>query len=446
MFQTAIVLSLLMAATAWIAHRLWKYWLSPVWLVSWSFVMFWVLIFTSPPAISWVFLFLLAALVTSMRVKISHLRFAGVCAGCCVLAFGVAMLEYIPIYQEHQRIVARFPEVDLKPRLAYERKLAKPGAPLTGTTEPVRQLSQMALLIEYLRYDSINPFDENLPPDFTHQAFQELSAVHAGFVADFIAQPTLLDDFGNNRVLKMKIVRESDFSEELLERMSQPPELISQPAVLDKTSGSPEENKEGQIGADLAQLPAVEFASSTLLTKEFLREQNFRNIVRFAPPATLGAVNSQLAARAFQPHAFTSRRRPDDLKPRDSQEKWVLQRLELISLLKHDPPAVYVSQNLPAMGELVDAPTRATNEFEIAAISQLRRGEEIVTDIRSTEMHMVGAIRAIDECRKCHQVPRGALLGAFSYRFRSPRAAPNRAPVPKPLAWRGGRLANPTAG
>lgn len=439
MFLTAMVLSLLMAATAWIAHRWWKYWLTPVWLVSWSFVLFWVLIFTTPPAIAWVFLFLLAVLITSMRVKISHVRFAGVCAGCCVLAFVAAMLEYIPIYQEHQRIVARFPEVDLKPRLAYERKLAKSRALLTGTTEPVRQLSQMALLIEYLRYDMLNPFDENLPPDFTHQAFQELSAVHAGFVADFIAQPTTLDDFGNNRTLKMKIVRESDFSQERLDFMSRPPKAIPQPAALDKASGSPPDN-DAELRADVAPvppLPAVESASSILLTKEFLREQNFENIVRFAPPATLGAVNSQLAARAFQPHAFTSRRRPGDLKPRGSQEKWILQRLELISLLKHDPPAVYVSQNLPAMSELVDAPTRAANAFEIAAISQLRRGEEIVTDVHPAELQMVGAIRALEECRRCHQVPRRGLLGAFSYRFRSPHAAPNRAKMPKPLAWRG---------
>lgn len=31
---------------------------------------------------------------------------------------------------------------------------------------------------------------------------------------------------------------------------------------------------------------------------------------------------------------------------------------------------------------------------------------------------MLGAVRASNDCRQCHQVPRGTLLGAFSYELR----------------------------
>ncbi|MDB5338502.1 MAG: hypothetical protein JWN70_4121 [Planctomycetaceae bacterium] len=450
MFSMAVFLSVLMAVTAWGAYRLSKYWLTPVWWVIWAAVLIEVLTGSTPPAVGWLFLFLIVALAVGIRTKLSNARFAGACAGCFVLAFVVAIVQYIPIYRGHQRILARFPAVDLKPRLAYERQATKSALRLppadqsvdlqnaTSHAEPVYQSKQLTSLQ--------NSFGKRGWKDGgggrSRDAFQALSEVHAGFVADFIAQPSV---FGFTRIRTMRIVRESDISPDQQQLMSQPPQLIPQPAVPDKTSGSPRED-EGELRADILpmpQLPGFQPTQSKLLSKEFLSEQNHDNVASFASPNSLGAVNKQIEARGFQPHAF--REPPGNLQLPDSQEKWVLQRLELISLLKHDPPAVYVSEHLPAMNELVDAPTRATNAFEIDAISQLRRGEEIVTDLRPAELQMVGAIRAIDECRKCHQVPRGALLGAFSYRFRSLQApvVPNRAKVPKPLALRGWRLVNP---
>lgn len=123
-----------------------------------------------------------------------------------------------------------------------------------------------------------------------------------------------------------------------------------------------------------------------------------------------------MEARGFDAHAFHIS--PADSVWRDSQVDWQLSRLELVSLLKHHPAAVYVSDHLPAMDELKDAPTRAVTNFESQALTKLGDGEELVVERSSDrEFTMVGAIRAITDCRACHRVPIGGLLGAFSYRL-----------------------------
>jgi len=48
------------------------------------------------------------------------------------------------------------------------------------------------------------------------------------------------------------------------------------------------------------------------------------------------------------------------------------------------------------------------------------------------KIEMVGSLRAIDQCTKCHDVKRGALLGAFSYELRRDPALPvDELPEPK---------------
>lgn len=71
------------------------------------------------------------------------------------------------------------------------------------------------------------------------------------------------------------------------------------------------------------------------------------------------------------------------------------------------------------MEELRDAPTRALAPFETRALAALNTGEDVVTEQPSADvLQMVGAIRAARQCLECHQVQRGALLGAFSYELR----------------------------
>ena len=47
-----------------------------------------------------------------------------------------------------------------------------------------------------------------------------------------------------------------------------------------------------------------------------------------------------------------------------------------------------------------------------------RNGEDLVTDATVNRIHLLGAVRAARQCLDCHNVERGALLGAFSYELR----------------------------
>jgi hypothetical protein len=104
-------------------------------------------------------------------------------------------------------------------------------------------------------------------------------------------------------------------------------------------------------------------------------------------------------------------------------QRWRIQSLELVRLLKHDEPVTYVSKHLPRMDELRDAPTRPLTSFENNALAALRRGEDLQVESTMDRIHVFGSIRAIKQCLACHEGQRGDLLGAFSYRLiREPKA------------------------
>lgn len=101
--------------------------------------------------------------------------------------------------------------------------------------------------------------------------------------------------------------------------------------------------------------------------------------------------------------------------------EWCVVRLDLVSLLLHDPPVVYVSENLPMMAELSAAPTRPLNDFELDSLKRLLEGAPLIVAPDSDRLRMMGAIRSGDSCLHCHDVENGRMLGAFSYELvRSP--------------------------
>lgn len=117
----------------------------------------------------------------------------------------------------------------------------------------------------------------------------------------------------------------------------------------------------------------------------------------------------------FVPHAF--HRHP--LQDAEERPKWAIDRVELVSLLKFDGPRVYVLDHLPRMDQLSSetAPTRELNEFEASALEKLRSDEDLVVQSEGDEYQMLGSLRAAKQCLDCHNVQRGELLGAFSYRL-----------------------------
>lgn len=150
---------------------------------------------------------------------------------------------------------------------------------------------------------------------------------------------------------------------------------------------------------------------------------------RFLDPNRFGYVKDREHVAGFKSHAFiySPYLRESESKPwyATSTEHWALHRLELVSLLKHDEPSVYLSSELPRMEELDNVQTRELNEFESAALKRLRGGEDVISRATTNRIEMLGSLRATKRCLECHSVRRGHLLGAFSYQLlRDPPARP----------------------
>jgi hypothetical protein len=206
------------------------------------------------------------------------------------------------------------------------------------------------------------------------------------------------------------------------------------PLALEKFADS---LSEADIGDDV-QLPAKDQAGAanpmrlpslfSLNAFHLDGQQSFINLTGFAFVArNADDLKAPLKAR-FKPHQFrhvpqvgmNAPAAPDAKK----KDRWLVRRIELVSLLKHEQPVAYVSEHLPRMDELRKAPTRPLNGFEEKALKTLRAGKTLATDATVNRIHMLGAVRATRQCLDCHQVERGDLLGAFTYElWRSPLLA-----------------------
>jgi len=110
-------------------------------------------------------------------------------------------------------------------------------------------------------------------------------------------------------------------------------------------------------------------------------------------------------------------RPPKNGKHRSELEDWVLDRIELVSLLKHEQPVVYINRHQPRMEDAATAKTRKLDRFQAAALKKLYAGEDVVIASKLNHLTMVGSVRASRQCVQSHSVERGHLLGAFSYQL-----------------------------
>jgi hypothetical protein len=151
----------------------------------------------------------------------------------------------------------------------------------------------------------------------------------------------------------------------------------------------------------------------------------------FTDPNRLGFVVEPRRASGFQPHSIS---RVPNSQASDHLAEWQVSRLQLVGLVKFKEPRVYESQNFPRMDLLSDHSTRPLDQFERHALKQLRGGEEVVTEHELNRVRIVGAVRAAAQCRECHSVRRGELLGAFSYRLDRKQPIPLPKVEAKPLS------------
>ncbi len=301
----------------------------------------------------------------------------------------------------------------LRPRLAYEAKHAK-AAP-TLSKESGTQLDNFEALL-YQEYRAIG----------RQLAFRNL---HDQSVKEFVGA----EGFGMERMII--------FLPKYLEVPKAPPiELVTNKDFSESDAGDSVKVPRSDVVANPLRLPTAD----SLLGFHLDGKRSFANLAGFAfiPGTAQAGLYPRGGFRAgeakdrkanlkmgFWPHHFRHVPEVPRVERKDvktpAKEKWLVQRIELVSLLRHEQPVAYVSKHLPRMDELRKAETRPLDGFELTALAGLKKGETLVTDASVNRIYLLGAVRAARQCLDCHQVERGTLLGAFSYELlRTPPIVP----------------------
>ena len=89
------------------------------------------------------------------------------------------------------------------------------------------------------------------------------------------------------------------------------------------------------------------------------KELHFTSVLDFLHPAGWGYFKDLRHVAGFQPHMFSE-------VPK-SPERWKVESIELVGLVTHDSPVVYISEHLPRMDELRTAPYRAPDNSKCSA-------------------------------------------------------------------------------
>lgn len=142
------------------------------------------------------------------------------------------------------------------------------------------------------------------------------------------------------------------------------------------------------------------------------------NIIEFVPVASLGFIKDRKQVAGFLPHGqrnyTVSHDSSDDLR-HDTWSEYALHRLDLISMLLHDPPVAYLTDLLPSMEQVKQLKTRPLDSFEIVGLVKLRGGDDLYAREYQGHTRLLGALRNSKQCMACHDGSHGDLLGAFSY-------------------------------
>ena len=133
----------------------------------------------------------------------------------------------------------------------------------------------------------------------------------------------------------------------------------------------------------------------------------------FLYPRGFGYVKDRAHVAGFKPHGFRSRGWTVN-----ESRRWRVQHIQLVGILSHEKPLVYLTDKLPSMEQIRQGKTRALDFFEEAALPALRGGEDLFLASKGETVRMLGALRATKTCQQCHDAEVGDLLGAFSYTLR----------------------------
>jgi len=300
----------------------------------------------------------------------------------------------LPLALEVRRLSGEYPVESLEARLSYE-----PKRPATRPSEHVSVGRPNEAPELGMQWANSNRYE-------AEKRNAVLQALHEDRVRLFVNSP----GFGIARMigpLPQQVHRSDEIRDALPLESAEPP----QPGKSSPLSAE-------DLSFDKVRIPAAGGPSSTV-TKDELQLVQRATAGDFLNPLGFGYVRDRGHVAGFVSHRMTAYPpKPDS--PADGGH-WRVEFIDLISLLKHPQPVAYVSKHLPRMDELRNAPTRPLDEFESEHIAKLRAGEEVSFAQGPRRVRMLGAIRAREECLKCHSVDEKTLLGAFSYDLRLDR-------------------------
>jgi hypothetical protein len=105
--------------------------------------------------------------------------------------------------------------------------------------------------------------------------------------------------------------------------------------------------------------------------------------------------------------------------PAPKQQFWEIASLDLVGLVMHETPVVYLSKKVPQMKELKDSGMRDLDVFEMEGLAELQAGKNLYIRGKEGTIRVLGPINAGKACLKCHHdAKEGDMLGAFSYTLR----------------------------
>jgi hypothetical protein len=270
--------------------------------------------------------------------------------------------------REWDSLKAKYPMDSLAPRLAYEDR------PQRGANTAKYDAGRLSSFETRGAHGTWNQ----------EMRIRSLERLHAGAVEQFVNS----EGFGMGRRIAIPGRRYLEITDSLTELnydgpFPQPPNLYL-----------PSEPESGSI---------------TVGSDPVVYDSHEMNLDTFFGRFDFGYARDRDHVAGFRPHQFR--------KEADAPPRWKVERLDLVGLLKYDEPVVYLSEHLPAMDELRDAPTRSLDAFENASLTALRGGEDLMVQDRPDRMRVLGSIRAVKQCLHCHHAERDELLGAFSYRL-----------------------------
>jgi hypothetical protein len=316
------------------------------------------------PPVALEFLLLGTAMIACAALRIRPWYIVPVSGLVTLIAFGIPTWFALEGQREYSRLREKYPYESMEQRLSAPRSASR--------IEPLPEPAAVHLKV----------LEEWIGRQQSSYRARQLMQLHEHTVLLFVDSP----GFG---VSRMSVPTESDL---MMGVRNDPP--IPQPGARSQPGASPGDlEREAHIPDDV---------------RLYLMHES--SVSDFVYAGGFGFFKDRGHVAGFESHRFSSTPEPD--------EPWKLQNVDLVGLLMHDEPVVYISSHLPRMDELREAPTRKLDTFESVGLPGLRRGDDLFVRETAGRLRMLGAIRATKQCTSCHDCERGDLLGAFSYTLR----------------------------